>query len=271
MLLLKIRPALFTVSRSFFFYFISRQEVLLKATFLKTGIKSRYLHCTPSHAQSNQDVRNAAGGLFLYYKDWIYSDGWQAYNNLPNIGYGHERVIHTDNFVDPVTGVHTNGVEAYWSRAKQKLKSFQLYPKDNDNGEQQPSPSHLGESASNFEPYVPILLRSSSSSTTTTRRAISSNCYARPPLSSSAASSSSSTTTQTSPDKWQPLSKNQRRKRNKRNPPPQSQFLPPTIENLTVPAAPQPAVFPEETPGTPNFNYLLLWMNTYNPLRKAQI
>ena len=53
----------------------------------------------------------------------IYSDGWAAYNNLPNIGYGHERVIHADNFVDPVTGVHTNGVEAYWSRAKQKLKA----------------------------------------------------------------------------------------------------------------------------------------------------
>ena len=27
----------------------------------------------------------------------IYSDGWGAYNNLPNIGYGHERVIHADN------------------------------------------------------------------------------------------------------------------------------------------------------------------------------
>lgn len=53
----------------------------------------------------------------------IYSDGWAAYNNLPNIGYGHDRVIHADNFVDPVTGVHTNGVEAYWSRAKQKLKA----------------------------------------------------------------------------------------------------------------------------------------------------
>ena len=53
----------------------------------------------------------------------IYSDGWAAYNNLGNLGYGHEQVIHADNFVDPVTGVHTNGVEAYWSRAKQKIKA----------------------------------------------------------------------------------------------------------------------------------------------------
>ena len=34
-------------------------------------IKSRYLYRTPSHVQSNQDVRNAARGLFLHYKDWL--------------------------------------------------------------------------------------------------------------------------------------------------------------------------------------------------------
>ena len=53
----------------------------------------------------------------------IYSDGWAAYNTLAQLGYGHEVVIHDQNFVDPVTGVHTNGVEAYWSRAKQKIKA----------------------------------------------------------------------------------------------------------------------------------------------------
>ena len=51
------------------------------------------------------------------------SNGWQAFNNLPNVGYVHKRVIHADKFVNAVTGVHTNGAEAYWSRAKQKLKA----------------------------------------------------------------------------------------------------------------------------------------------------
>ena len=46
----------------------------------------------------------------------VYSDGWAAYNNLPNIGHGHDHVIHADNLVDPMTGVQTNGVKAYWCR-----------------------------------------------------------------------------------------------------------------------------------------------------------
>jgi len=53
----------------------------------------------------------------------IHSDGWGAYNNLGNNGYEHRRVIHEENFVDPQTGVHTQGVEAYWSRAKHKIKA----------------------------------------------------------------------------------------------------------------------------------------------------
>ena len=53
----------------------------------------------------------------------IYSDGWAAYNKLDHLGYGHHVVIHDDKFVDPVTGVHINGDEAYWSRAKQKIKA----------------------------------------------------------------------------------------------------------------------------------------------------
>ena len=53
----------------------------------------------------------------------VYSDGWNAYNDIANLGYVHGRVIHQENFVDPVTGVHTQGVEAYWSRVKQKIKA----------------------------------------------------------------------------------------------------------------------------------------------------
>ena len=40
-----------------------------------------------------------------------------------NNGYEHRRVIHGENFVDPETGLHTQGVEAYWSRAKHKIKA----------------------------------------------------------------------------------------------------------------------------------------------------
>ena len=53
----------------------------------------------------------------------IVSDGWAAYNNIQNrLGFEHHVVIHEHNFVDPVTGVHTNNVEAYWQRCKRRFK-----------------------------------------------------------------------------------------------------------------------------------------------------
>ena len=54
----------------------------------------------------------------------IHSDEWAAYrrvNTLPGI-VGHNTVNHSLNFVDPVSGTHTQNVESYWSRAKQKIK-----------------------------------------------------------------------------------------------------------------------------------------------------
>ena len=42
----------------------------------------------------------------------IWSDQWAAYNGLNGLGYQHETVNHTIQYVDPVTGVHTNNIEA---------------------------------------------------------------------------------------------------------------------------------------------------------------
>ena len=53
----------------------------------------------------------------------IHSDMWQAYNQLGNMGYPHGTVNHSLHFVDPVTGVTTNHVEAMWQRAKTKFKA----------------------------------------------------------------------------------------------------------------------------------------------------
>ena len=54
----------------------------------------------------------------------VHSDEWAAYNqvgNLPNVGSYHT-VNHSLHFVDPVTGTHTQNVESYWSRVKNKFK-----------------------------------------------------------------------------------------------------------------------------------------------------
>lgn len=49
----------------------------------------------------------------------IWSDEWRAYGNLGNIAnYQHQRVNHSLHYVDPVTGVHTNNIEARWNACK---------------------------------------------------------------------------------------------------------------------------------------------------------
>ena len=54
----------------------------------------------------------------------IHSDGWLAYQVLAQLGYDHRVVVHADNFVDPITGVHTNGVESFWSYSFQVPQVF---------------------------------------------------------------------------------------------------------------------------------------------------
>ena len=54
----------------------------------------------------------------------VWSDEWRAYRrvqNLPAVG-AHQTVNHSINFVDPVTGVHTQNIESYWNRVKTKFK-----------------------------------------------------------------------------------------------------------------------------------------------------
>ena len=46
----------------------------------------------------------------------IRTDKWAAYNDLSKFGYSHETVNHKRNFVNPLTGAHTQAIESYWSR-----------------------------------------------------------------------------------------------------------------------------------------------------------
>jgi hypothetical protein len=46
------------------------------------------------------------------------TDQWAGYNRLSSIEYLHDTVNHSENFVNPETGVNTQQIEATWSVKK---------------------------------------------------------------------------------------------------------------------------------------------------------
>lgn len=54
----------------------------------------------------------------------IISDEWRAYRQIINLPgrFNHLTVNHRYNFVDPVTGAHTQGIESTWRSCKQRNK-----------------------------------------------------------------------------------------------------------------------------------------------------
>ena len=57
----------------------------------------------------------------------ILSGGWSSYIPLSRprpVVFLHEYVDHSKNFKDPITGVHTNNIEAMWGQAKKNLKAM---------------------------------------------------------------------------------------------------------------------------------------------------
>ena len=51
----------------------------------------------------------------------IMFDKWRAYNCLPQYGFHHEKVNHSSDFVDPITGSSTQMIERQWKKVKLQL------------------------------------------------------------------------------------------------------------------------------------------------------
>ncbi len=52
----------------------------------------------------------------------VISDEWRAYSRIPSLGMAHQSVNHSINFVDPVTGAHTQNIESTWSQVKKMMR-----------------------------------------------------------------------------------------------------------------------------------------------------
>ena len=52
----------------------------------------------------------------------IHTDQWGGYCRLNSVGYVHNVVNHSENYVDPVSGVHTQGIERAWVEEKMWLR-----------------------------------------------------------------------------------------------------------------------------------------------------
>ena len=51
------------------------------------------------------------------------SDEWAAYHDIGTIpGYTHLTVNHSQNFVNPASGAHTQAIEGHWSCAKRMMR-----------------------------------------------------------------------------------------------------------------------------------------------------
>ena len=52
----------------------------------------------------------------------IHSDLWKAYSSLSDHGFNHETVNHSEEFVNGITGAHTQTIECLWRHTKNKYK-----------------------------------------------------------------------------------------------------------------------------------------------------
>ena len=65
----------------------------------------------------------------------VLSDEWRSYSRIPTLGMADETVDHSLNFVDPLTGAHTQEIESTWAATKKMMRkkgvmgtSVELFP-----------------------------------------------------------------------------------------------------------------------------------------------
>lgn len=61
----------------------------------------------------------------------VYSDSWKAYNALDVSNFHHQRINHSETYVDGKNRRnHINGIENFWNQAKRHLRKYNGIPKE---------------------------------------------------------------------------------------------------------------------------------------------
>ncbi|CAH8866463.1 unnamed protein product [Trichobilharzia szidati] len=60
----------------------------------------------------------------------VHTDEWKGYDSFSSLGYIPHRVNHSSDFVDPVTGTHTDSTEGFWARLKNRIRAINGSQKD---------------------------------------------------------------------------------------------------------------------------------------------
>jgi len=59
----------------------------------------------------------------------IYTDAWKGYTNLSALNYKHSILNHSNNFVNPVTGVHTQNIERLLREIRSSVPRYGILEK----------------------------------------------------------------------------------------------------------------------------------------------
>ena len=64
----------------------------------------------------------------------VHSDEWRSYRQIQGrTGLSHRTVNHSINFVEPITGVHTQNIESYWNVKKTLIKKMRGCQRNSEN------------------------------------------------------------------------------------------------------------------------------------------
>ena len=94
---------------------------MVEGSWILGGIQRGSNHCflTPCPGNSrNEPTLLPIIQQFILPGTTIITDGWKSYINLSRHGYVHTDVNHSEDFVNPATGGHTNLIEGTWTHAK---------------------------------------------------------------------------------------------------------------------------------------------------------